>query len=226
MRIRVYLSEILPENMIETYRGRLPAERLRKAEQMKNGQARAASLTASVLLAEACRAMGVPQDRQTIAYGAHGKPFFRDSDLCFSISHSASHVCVGFSDEELGVDLEEMRSVRMESLRRAFTAEEWTCIKGQPETRQTEAALRLWTRKESFAKYLGTGLSDEVFGTCLLAAPAAVSLWSTMVGPCFLAVCAKKRPEETALTVRKKNFGLFCGYEVEITDRNNAVPCS
>lgn len=59
-----------------------------------------------------------------MAYSEHGKPYFpAHLDVSFSLSHSGGCVLVGVHDRPLGVDIERLRPVRAERLRRVLGAE-------------------------------------------------------------------------------------------------------
>lgn len=59
-----------------------------------------------------------------MAYSEHGKPYFpAHPDVSFSLSHSGGCVLVGVHDRPLGVDIERLRPVRAERLRRVLGAE-------------------------------------------------------------------------------------------------------
>ena len=58
-----------------------------------------------------------------MAYSEHGKPYFpAHLDVSFSLSHSGGCVLVGVHDRPLGVDIERLRPVRAERLRRVLGA--------------------------------------------------------------------------------------------------------
>ncbi len=89
-----------------------------------------------------------------------GKPYLENSNWTFSISHSGSYVIGAFhhSEEEreqLGVDLEEIKSIDKSEFHLVFRPEEMDRIKTE------EDFYDLWTKKEAIMKALGTGFSLE-----------------------------------------------------------------
>lgn len=81
----------------------------------------------------------------------------------FNLSHSGRWVVLAWADEEIGVDVEEIpRDAEKAALaRRYFTADEQSFVFASADgiaRRFTE----IWTKKESYLKYLGTGLSKSL----------------------------------------------------------------
>lgn len=97
------------------------------------------------------------EDCPKIAVTDRGKPYFVDSTLHFSISHTKRHIFCALSRRPVGLDAEELD--RNIDLRLAEK------ILSEPEKRRfAEAAdkrtalLRLWVLKEAAAKLSGEGL--------------------------------------------------------------------
>jgi phosphopantetheine--protein transferase-like protein len=105
------------------------------------------------LLSAALDLQGIPA--QPLLHDELGRPYFQDG-LAVSISHSPGAAAVALSDGPVGVDLEQLRPVRENLPRRVLSAQEyqWFSARGC----RVEDFLTLWTLKESFYKYLGTGL--------------------------------------------------------------------
>jgi 4'-phosphopantetheinyl transferase len=84
---------------------------------------------------------------------ARGKPFLAGHpDFHFSVSHTAGLLVIAVADREVGVDAEKMRPVRRKIADRFFTPHECDCITSE------ESFFTVWTRKEAYLKYTGTGI--------------------------------------------------------------------
>lgn len=84
-----------------------------------------------------------------------GKPFFQDSALQLSISHSGLWWVLALSEELVGVDVQETRPARFEKLaRRFFHPEETAAL----EKAGFENFYSVWTAKESYVKLTGRGI--------------------------------------------------------------------
>jgi 4'-phosphopantetheinyl transferase len=79
----------------------------------------------------------------------NGKPFAKGIPLHFSISHSGDLLCCALSRFPIGIDIELRREIRPDLARRL-------CAEGENST----DLLALWTAKEAYFKWLGTGIKD------------------------------------------------------------------
>ena len=105
------------------------------------------------------------QDPKSIEfnYNAYGKPELPDgSGLKFNISHSGDLVLLGFNEiHPIGVDVEKIKIDFdvMEVAANYFSATELRSLRKVPHEDQKRAFYRCWTRKESFIKAKGLGVS-------------------------------------------------------------------
>lgn len=91
----------------------------------------------------------------------YGKPYIKEWDIDFNISHSGEYVVCAFNDEgKVGIDIEEQKKIELEDLRTIFTSKEWHEIKTA--SNSIEKFYQFWTAKEALLKYLGTGFFNEV----------------------------------------------------------------
>lgn len=110
------------------------------------------------------RALGSKDyQRIEILTGAYGKPYLKNSTKQFNISHSGEYVVLAFSDNVLGVDIQEKRDCRREAIvRRFFTTAEQEAFAAAEDCRKTDLFYHIWCRKEAYGKYLGVGLQESV----------------------------------------------------------------
>ena len=95
-----------------------------------------------------------------------GKPKIRNcNDFHFNISHSGHWVVLACGKTEVGIDVECIaKNGKEEKLaRRFFTLEEQDFVFGQD---GEERFFQIWTAKESYLKYLGTGLQKSLNSFC------------------------------------------------------------
>lgn len=100
----------------------------------------------------------------TVIKDPGGKPRIAGQEhFHYNLSHSGNRVAIAYGDSPVGADVQQMHmdTGKEELARRFFTTEEQDYILEQPEL--TEARFyRVWTGKESFLKYLGTGLKKSL----------------------------------------------------------------
>lgn len=89
------------------------------------------------------------------SYNEHGKPFIPNGPY-FSISHCPKGLAVAIHSAPIGIDIEAPRRLDMDLMHRIMSPHEQQLILSDslPEMKFAE----LWTRKEAYLKYLGTGI--------------------------------------------------------------------
>ncbi len=92
-----------------------------------------------------------------IALAPRGKPYFRESGVHFSITHTKDHVFCVLSDRPVGIDAEEQdRAVNLRLADKILSPAERARYDAAADKRQT--LLRFWVLKEAAAKCTGEGL--------------------------------------------------------------------
>ena len=112
-----------------------------RAHQRQCGEA-----LARQMLAEEAK---VPPQSISFERTKEGKPYAVGLGLHFNISHSGDLLCCALCSSPIGIDIEQRREVRPDLSRKL-------CAEGDP----TEDLLALWTAKEAYFKWLGTGIKD------------------------------------------------------------------
>lgn len=98
---------------------------------------------------------GCPMPRLEIQSG--GKPYFPESPLHFSISHTKHRVFCALSDRPIGIDAEELtRQVNPALARKILSEPEYAQYAQAAD--QNRALLTFWVLKEAEAKCTGLGL--------------------------------------------------------------------
>ena len=92
-----------------------------------------------------------------ICIAPRGKPFFEDSPLHFSITHTDRHAFCVLSDHPVGIDAEELdRRVRPGLAEKILSPSEKLQFDGAED--KPRALLTFWVLKEAAAKLTGEGL--------------------------------------------------------------------
>ncbi len=95
-------------------------------------------------------------------YTSYGKPYLPNQLLYFNVSHSGDMAAFAFTlNCEIGVDIERIKKDFdvLELARNFFSNNEIVSLERQPKEKLSRAFFRCWTRKESFIKAKGSGLS-------------------------------------------------------------------
>ncbi len=115
--------------------------------------------------------------RAKFAVGEHGKPYIVGEPIHYNISHSGQYVVLVTGKSEIGVDIQECKAVKAESLaKRFFTKQEQEVIyvsdlgEDGKKAREEQVFYKIWCRKEAYGKYLGVGLNEQVLHTNVLSA--------------------------------------------------------
>ncbi len=92
-----------------------------------------------------------------ILYTSRGKPYFQNSPVHFSISHTDSRVFCVFHDRPVGLDAEKMdRQIDLRLAEKILSPGEQLRFRQAEDKRL--ALLKLWVLKEAQAKATGQGL--------------------------------------------------------------------
>jgi 4'-phosphopantetheinyl transferase len=125
------------------------------------------------------RYLSIPPQEIQFAYSKYEKPaLVNEPALQFNVSHSHEGLLIGFTWETaLGVDIEHVRSMDdMDAIaRRFFSPVESAAYLSVADDEKPDTFFNCWTRKESFIKAVGEGLSfplDEFEVSLLPGEPA------------------------------------------------------
>ena len=95
-----------------------------------------------------------------ISIDENGKGRIDNRDnLFFNISHSKDYVVLALSDEEVGIDIQEIKPLKANVPKRFFTDTDNEYI-DQSEDGKIDRFTQVWSAKESFAKLTGNGIGE------------------------------------------------------------------
>ena len=92
------------------------------------------------------------QIKSEIVYNSYGKPYLKNNELYFNISHSGCYTVLAISNQEIGVDIEKV-TMKKKVIDKVCNEKEKKLIKSE------EDFTIMWVKKESYVKYLGIGLA-------------------------------------------------------------------
>lgn len=192
-RVRVIIRKVDREFIDKNYDflvASLYSERRNAINKLKNKSAIYTSITAGRLLQDVlARELGLLPEEIEIGRGKQGKPFIINYEqFKYNISHSGEYVVLAYGDKELGVDIEQVRSIeensgveveeayKKYSKRDIKVSERYFCdveteyiinnkpvwfekVSGRYYSNSNVNFALTWTMKESFVKLMGCGIT-------------------------------------------------------------------
>lgn len=161
LKLYVYpVQEICPDALHAPLHLLTDARR-KKIQEMKNPAEKCRGIAAGLLLRKALQAENVLYADESFCRGAHGKPQLKSNALYFNLSHAGALVVCAVADIPVGIDVESLSRFADDARNQRLAAR----ILHEEELKKwsgdKEKLLFFWTRKESYVKMTGDGLSRE-----------------------------------------------------------------
>ncbi|NCB91292.1 MAG: 4'-phosphopantetheinyl transferase superfamily protein [Clostridia bacterium] len=101
-------------------------------------------------------------EEEPIQVGVSGKPYLREhEDIFFNISHSGEYVACVVADVPVGIDIQHHAEGRIEKIANKILSPS-EMLQFEQEGRSAESFYHFWTKKESYLKFTGEGISCEL----------------------------------------------------------------
>lgn len=136
-------------------------ERGKKADGKKKLEDRYKCLYTELFLRYVFEDNGFCTENFKLFYNECGKPYY-DKIKYFNISHSDEWIVIAIGATEIGVDIERIKEGRNRSLESIFKQSENDYINSFPQYEQCRYITQIWTLKESYVKYLGKSIIEEL----------------------------------------------------------------
>ena len=174
-------SEKLTWEEISGYLGCLDKARRAAVNRIANDADKINALLSRLLIMSEIKSRtGLPERKIRFTLGTYGKPYLKDSDLHFSLSHTRGAICAAFCEgEEIGIDVERRdRRISEAMYKRVLSEEERFHATSDIDF------IRFWVQKEAFLKRLGIGISRDLRGVNSLELPdtAVIDCGDLLVG--------------------------------------------
>ena len=121
-----------------------------------------------------------------IKKGPHGKPYFPGTDIHFNISHSGDYKVLAIAETPVGVDIEKVRKADLRVANRFAQTEKDYVLEKDNNYRFFE----IWTKKEAYLKYKGTGLRGGLDSFDVFSLPEDINTFRFK--EYFISVCGIK----------------------------------
>lgn len=100
---------------------------------------------------------GIRENEIVFSENGYGKPYVKGTKAHFSISHSGDLVICAVSGNEIGIDIEKKREIRIDASKKFANGAEIEYIGND-----TDRLFEIWTLKEAYFKCIGTGLGADI----------------------------------------------------------------
>ena len=159
----VRLSQLTEELYKTLYQQASPARKIR-ADRCRTFSNAARCITADALVRFSLREFcGCTPPFQEVCSPA-GKPSIPQfPDFHYNLSHSGDWVVIAWGNDPVGIDIQEFSAKSTDALaRRYFAPKEQEYLFSQAsESARMDAFFRIFAAKESYVKYLGTGITKD-----------------------------------------------------------------
>jgi len=146
------------------YESRLSVQRIEMLKKQAMLENQKQSLGAGFLLDEVLKKHGKREISEPYDTNKHGKRIYQGFDI--NLSHCKNIVMCAWSEQPVGIDIEKIKRYDKRIPIRFFTKKEQEWI--LQNTNPSRAFFQLWTRKESIAKWEGTGIGQDFFEDIVL----------------------------------------------------------
>ncbi|WP_196593312.1 4'-phosphopantetheinyl transferase family protein [Pectinatus sottacetonis] len=160
--ITVYIADAssLSLSMLDKYLNNLPAYRQQKVLSIKAVPARKLSLGAGLLLNHALKEHNIKSASAKFYTNDFGKPYLKNINIYFNLSHSGKYVFCAISNTEIGCDIQKSNAYyNFDIIKRFFHPAEQKLILTKTGTEQKKLFFRIWALKESYVKNIGIGIA-------------------------------------------------------------------
>jgi len=192
--IRLFFMEIDDHSDSRIMNVLLPLISVEKQQQissMRFCMDRKLKVYADILLrSKACESLKLRNQDLRFSQNSFGKPYLlNDLSFHFNISHTRNALVVGLSEHPIGVDIEKMNPADPSVARKVFTDNEFNYVFGE-ERNQDRRFNEIWTKKESYVKWIGEGWSSDAAVTDVLCEPVCTQIITAEIKEYTISACS------------------------------------
>lgn len=144
-------------------------------------------------------------DQSELLQTPAGKPYFKDSCIQFNLSHSGRWVVIAWGSTPVGIDVEQIRmdQGKRQLAKRFFCPDEQQYVFEAPEEEQGKRFFQIWTGKESYLKYQGTGINRPLNSFSVHRELPGVMLLTRFFEDACMTVCCEENIHCRMVTLRQ-----------------------
>lgn len=189
--MEIYFTEISENETVETTNLLKFAseEKQNKLRSYRSPINRKLSLYAELLVRhQAMHLLRLNNNEIEFGINRYGKPFLNGhSSFHFNISHTRNAIAVAFSNDEVGLDIERIKSPDFQISKRFFTSSEHNYILSHKNPNR--AFYEIWTKKEAYIKCIGMGLAQPLKSFAVLDYESSKTMY---VGEYIISICCNE----------------------------------
>ncbi|MCQ2796120.1 MAG: 4'-phosphopantetheinyl transferase superfamily protein [Bacilli bacterium] len=160
--LKVYYAKIDPlynqEKYLAYYQA-LPKTRQKRTDNYVDAEDRMRSVAAFTLLLKLLNDNKVSYQNDDFKIDQYGKLYLVNSDVYLNLSHSGSYVIAAISDAPVGVDVEHIEKNHKIKELIKYVLDNKEIEEFSKSKNQIKDFYLMWTKKESYTKCIGKGLS-------------------------------------------------------------------
>lgn len=151
----------ITDDLIPALLERLPEKRRKQALRFRYMGGRISCIVGYLLFLYGYKHLHNRIDHPDFTKDRNGKPYLADdSDIFFNISHCNGAAACIFGDSPVGIDIQDIRELKMRHVMRVCSPEEQNRIKSALEP--DLEFCRIWSIKESVSKLTGKGVFRDI----------------------------------------------------------------
>lgn len=164
MKIYIKKTDGFTAEEYEKYYSMMSEERKHAVDRLRNRNDKIRSVLGEATARQAiAERFNVPENKVIFGRTEKGKPFCVNFDICFGVSHSKEYVAVAVSDHNVGIDIEKIRQVEPRITKIACDERDKEFVFGDSprdefDNDSKRRFFMLWTAKEAYFKFCGTGI--------------------------------------------------------------------
>lgn len=151
------IKEFNKEDLNDFYL-RIPKQKRMQIDKYKNYETKTRTLVAEILLNNLLASQNISYQNTKYFNNKYGKPYLKNSELFFNVSHSFDYVITTISNKEIGIDIEKVRKTSLKVINQFATSKEKKYILSSDKNIE-ERIFKIYTLKEAYFKMLGTNLN-------------------------------------------------------------------
>lgn len=130
-----------------------------KIDKIRNKKRKIQSVLGEYLLKELLKIYNISYSNINYIYNEEGKPYIKDYNIYFNISHSHDYVITVISNKEIGVDIEKIRKTNISIINRICTNKEKEYVLSSNIDIE-KRLFEIFTLKEAYFKMKGLNLNN------------------------------------------------------------------